>query len=178
MNELRKGEQQSGRGASKLVLVEVGKGESKEVFRISEDILTINSAYFEKTLNGNFAEGKFKTVTLEDTSPRIIGLINEYLTTGSIEADEHSQPTPKDYFELWMAADYFIIPSLMDYAPYLLVKAYDEEKLTEAEHLCLFYDTSPQLLMQKFIVDILVWTKLGRDPNFPGHASTELLHGC
>lgn len=150
-----------------MIEVLVGGGEETETFIIHEPLLTTSSLLFKTRLAAASKDAN-DTMALElvGISPVIFGSINRYLYTGGIDSLEHSHPPLLPLYPLcdvWLLADHFGMPKLMNYAIWCLVKQLDQRRIYEVgtaipANLETIYERAPaKSKLRQLLLDMCVW---------------------
>ena len=145
----------------------VGGGEETEAFIIHEPLLTTSSLLFRTRLAAASKDGN-DTVALEllGISPVIFGSINRYLYTGDIDSLEHDHLPLLPLYSLcdiWLLADHFGMPKLMNYAIWCLIKQLDERRIYEvgaaipANLETIYERASAKSKLRQLLLDMCVW---------------------
>lgn len=150
-----------------MIEVIVGSGEETETFIIHEPLLTTSSLLFKKKLAAASEDGK-DTIVLElvGISPIIFGSINRYLYTGGIDSFEHDHLPLLPLYPLcdvWLLADHFGMPKLMNHVIWCLLKQLDKSRVAEVgtgipASLETIYERAPsKSKLRQLMLDICVW---------------------
>lgn len=136
-----------------------------------QDHLCANSPYFKSAFEGKFQEAELGEVTLKDTSVATFEMFNEWLYTGEIaeelceennltdqELHAKDKPTINQLFDVWLLADYLLVPKLQNYAVDMMIAKQKNRNIIPTGMFRRSYkDTQPGSLMRKLTVDIFVW---------------------
>ncbi|KAH6671099.1 hypothetical protein B0J14DRAFT_640117 [Halenospora varia] len=107
-----------------LVTFLVGSTTSPKRFIVHKDVACSASPIFNATFNSGFEEGPTLTYELEDTTPAVFTLLNDWMYRHEINlgtchqkctTDQHHQAITLELCELWILADRLFIPCLRSY---------------------------------------------------------------
>lgn len=138
-----------------------------------KDHLTATSPYFRAALNGKFKEASMGIVTLKETSVATYSMFNEWLYTGKITDEPcmekglsvsgrlaKDKPTFPQLLDVWLLADYLLVPQLKNFINEKMVAKYEVWSVTPNKDFKYFYEnTEPGSPMRKFMVDLCVWRR-------------------
>ena len=91
------------------MILEVGSGDDQARLKAHKIVLCAASPFFYNALNSDMKERKEGVIRLEDTRKAVIDEVLEYLYTGQFI---HTNENSANVFDLIVAADYFVMPSL------------------------------------------------------------------
>lgn len=154
------------RTPSKMISVHVGLGDGpKTVFTLHEHILR-RCPFFSQGLDGGFTEGSTQEFKSFEDDPLIFGLLVEFLYTGLIRYSDGKAPSREWYFHLWVLGDFLNFVEVQNYCAWILLTGYDKDIVIPPEKLPELFNAAPKLgstPMQRFIVDVIIWTDLDTD---------------
>ena len=128
----------------------VGSGDAKKVWHTPEKLLKSKSTFFVAALEGGFAEGISKSVTLPEEDPAIFENFIEWLHVGFDQSTEWDT----DILVLtWTLGDRLGCPLMQDDVMCKLIK-YNEDFHIEADTLQKIYELStPESKIRRFVID-------------------------
>ena len=128
----------------------VGSGDAKEVWHLPERLLKSKSTFFTAALEGGFAEGLSKNITLPEENPGIFKYFVGWLYTGS---DPIAKLQDQDFVvPLWFLGDLLGCPLMQDDAMCALL-AWDSAFIDE-DILKQIYESSAQgSKIRRFVID-------------------------
>jgi hypothetical protein len=97
---------------SDVVDITVGVGDGVKKFKIHKGALCHYSGYFDRALNGKFAEAQTAVIDLPEEEAKIVEYFTVWLYTGDIICVE--EDNYEDICKLWMFADRRDVPLLMN----------------------------------------------------------------
>ena len=84
-------------------------------FLVHKNIICHYSPYFSAAFNGNFVEGRTKTINL-DVDEKAFGILVNWLYTQDIFSENGDQPSLAPLARLWIMAEEFLMPEFQDQA--------------------------------------------------------------
>ena len=128
----------------------VGSGDAKKVWHLPEKLLKSKSTFFTAALQGGFAEGVSKSVTLPEEDPELFDNFVEWLFVGFNQNAEWDGDTL--VFQ-WTLGDRLGCPLMQDDVMCKLIK-YNEAFHIEADTLEKVYELSaPESRIRRFVID-------------------------
>ena len=129
----------------------VGSGDDKKVWYLPEKILKSQSTFFTAALEGGFAEGISKNVTLPDEDPDMFEYFVEWLYVGD---DQAAAWEAEFLVPLWTLGDRLGCPLMQDDAMSSLIRCYNCSGHIEVDILKQIYEGSaPGSMIRRFAVD-------------------------
>lgn len=144
-------------------------------FHVHKDVLTDNSAYFDKALNGPFVEGRTQSINLDDVSSHSFGLYicNIYkiaaLSDGEVKlrAEDDSGASFYSWEELlgiWKLADRFLSPKLLELAQKALQDRFQAQSV---QHWARRYTSNKWETLNQLIGDMQTGFRLCKVEGIP-----------
>ena len=103
----------------------VGSGDAKKVWHLPGKLLKSNSTFFTAALDGGFAEGISKSITLVEEDPEIFQWFVVWLYGGFDPILEIYYETPDFFVPLWALGDRLGCPLIQDDVMRSLMKFHD-----------------------------------------------------
>ena len=127
----------------------VGSGDDKKIWHLPEKLLKSNSTFFTAALEGGFAEGISKNITLPDEDPDIFKCFVEWLYVG----DQIAALGSVFLVWLWNLGDRLGCPLMQDDAICNIVLNYCNAHIEEITLKFIYEGSAPGSKLRRFAVD-------------------------
>ncbi|KAL9959704.1 hypothetical protein ACROYT_G033050, partial [Oculina patagonica] len=114
-------------------ILEVGSGDEQACLKAHRIVLCAASPFFYKAFNSDMKEKKEGVVRLKETSKAVMEKVLDYLYTGHVEI------TKENAYELYVQADFLLIPSLKALSSKFLLQTLDISNCIMAAYFALKY---------------------------------------
>ena len=128
----------------------VGSGDDKKVWHLPEKLLKSKSIFFTKALEGGFAEGVSKHITLPEEDPGIFEWFVVWLYVG---CDRIEDMEPDVLVPLWLLGDRLVCPLMQDDAMCNLIEYHSEDAIDKDTMKQIYEGSTPGSKLRQFAVE-------------------------